>query len=187
MDHKNPTIRLTPTPKGMKQIMDHKKKNFVDSNDTPFGLVNFVVVLKCDLYSTTFGDLSVEHSTPGRHEDISDSDINISLIAAGRANVMIKHAGMHICRCCSEMNISENLKVCKGCKQRLYCGKTCQKKDWRQHKTVCNVIRKEHEELVHAKCKCVARATRHNALPVCQQGDTHMDGSQIRFVADGRK
>ena len=29
------------------------------------------------------------------------------------------------------------LKRCTGCKKTMYCGKKCQKKDWKEHKLIC--------------------------------------------------
>jgi len=40
-----------------------------------------------------------------------------------------------------------NLKVCKGCREAVYCSRTCQKADWGDHRTSCNnshaLIRRE--------------------------------------------
>ena len=32
----------------------------------------------------------------------------------------------------------DTFKKCRGCKAVVYCGKACQKKDWKTHKKVCN-------------------------------------------------
>ena len=35
--------------------------------------------------------------------------------------------------------VEEGLKRCMGCKKMLYCGKECQKKDWKEHKMECKL------------------------------------------------
>ena len=39
-----------------------------------------------------------------------------------------------LCRTCGQI---DDLKKCKGCGIVAYCGKECQKKDWKLHKSVC--------------------------------------------------
>lgn len=45
-----------------------------------------------------------------------------------------KNADRGACQVCEK---TEGTKNCIGCKQVSYCGKGCQKKDWKGHKTVC--------------------------------------------------
>jgi hypothetical protein len=39
-----------------------------------------------------------------------------------------------VCDICSNTG---KMQVCGGCKQRKYCSRACQVKDWPQHKKVC--------------------------------------------------
>lgn len=39
-----------------------------------------------------------------------------------------------LCRACGRV---DNVKKCKGCGVVGYCGKECQRKDWKMHKQVC--------------------------------------------------
>jgi hypothetical protein len=41
--------------------------------------------------------------------------------------------------CCDTCSSStgKKMQVCSGCKQRKYCGRACQAKDWPQHKKDC--------------------------------------------------
>ena len=40
--------------------------------------------------------------------------------------------------CQAEEPAMDTFKKCRGCKAVVYCGKACQKKDWKTHKKVCN-------------------------------------------------
>lgn len=40
-----------------------------------------------------------------------------------------------------QQDLNLNLKICKGCKSQYYCGKKCQKKDWKHHKLYCNKLK----------------------------------------------
>lgn len=40
----------------------------------------------------------------------------------------------------------EVLNRCSACKSVAYCGKECQKEDWKNHKAVCKAKRKADEE-----------------------------------------
>jgi len=42
--------------------------------------------------------------------------------------------------CISCMNPNPHLVRCSACKRAKYCNKTCQKKNWKEHKTVCKII-----------------------------------------------
>ena len=42
-------------------------------------------------------------------------------------------------RCGKKKEGEEGLKRCMGCKKMLYCGKDCQKKDWKAHKKDCKL------------------------------------------------
>ena len=39
---------------------------------------------------------------------------------------------------CKRYGKTDNLKSCGACKKVKYCGTTCQKSDWKEHKKVCN-------------------------------------------------
>ena len=41
----------------------------------------------------------------------------------------------HTCAACNKLG--DNLKLCSRCKGPRYCGVTCQRKDWADHKHVC--------------------------------------------------
>ena len=34
--------------------------------------------------------------------------------------------------------------VCSVCKRACYCSRSCQKRDWDQHKLVCNKLQKDY-------------------------------------------
>eukprot|EP01084_Bolivina_argentea_P000922 1686_1 len=42
------------------------------------------------------------------------------------------------CNYCQKHNKN---KLCSGCKAVIYCSKSCQKKDWPDHKTTCNIFK----------------------------------------------
>ena len=40
----------------------------------------------------------------------------------------------------NEKELKTILKACTGCKKAKYCGKECQKQDWKRHKGVCKKL-----------------------------------------------
>ena len=40
-------------------------------------------------------------------------------------------------RCAIKICNKETTKYCSGCKTVYYCGRTCQKQDWKHHKNEC--------------------------------------------------
>ena len=47
------------------------------------------------------------------------------------------------CSCCKE---AAAMNLCSACKSARYCSKTCQKKDWTDHKTICTDLRKVRKQ-----------------------------------------
>ena len=48
------------------------------------------------------------------------------------------------CRCCGYSNpqIDGKLKTCGNCKMEVYCSKSCQKRDWKYHKPMCEFYKR---------------------------------------------
>ena len=44
--------------------------------------------------------------------------------------------GCHFCGV-TEKKLTRKPRLCAGCKELRYCSKTCQKKDWKNHKLTC--------------------------------------------------
>ena len=44
------------------------------------------------------------------------------------------------CRECLEEIPSDKILVCSQCEEAVYCSKTCQEKDWKSHKAMCQLI-----------------------------------------------
>lgn len=44
-----------------------------------------------------------------------------------------------MCNCCHTEPKNVKLKKCGRCGKAYYCGETCQKRDWKRHKKVCDV------------------------------------------------
>jgi len=51
-----------------------------------------------------------------------------------KAEANQKRADRGACEVCEKVDGSMR---CAGCKQVNYCGKECQRKDWKSHKSVC--------------------------------------------------
>ena len=50
-----------------------------------------------------------------------------------------KRVALAACAVCHTQEAAMDVfKKCRGCKEVVYCGKACQKKDWKTHKKVCN-------------------------------------------------
>ena len=61
--------------------------------------------------------------------------------SGGCLNVEAMKARVELQRCAvcqAEEPAMDTFKKCRGCKAVVYCGKACQKKDWKTHKKVCN-------------------------------------------------
>jgi hypothetical protein len=56
---------------------------------------------------------------------------------------------------CEVCNETEHLKKCGTCHRVYYCGRSCQKKDWKVHKKICSIAKKnlfsEHKRKYHPK------------------------------------
>ena len=47
----------------------------------------------------------------------------------------------HGCNCCGKLSIKEKfVKVCSGCESVRYCGVSCQKRHWKNHRILCQAI-----------------------------------------------
>ena len=57
-----------------------------------------------------------------------------------RFNSLTNTATARLCAVCQSMH---NPKPCAGCMGVYYCGKACQMKHWREHKTICRLIQRE--------------------------------------------
>lgn len=57
-----------------------------------------------------------------------------------RFNSLTNTATARLCAVCQSMH---NPKPCAGCMGVYYCGKACQMKHWREHKTICRLIQHE--------------------------------------------
>lgn len=56
------------------------------------------------------------------------------------------------CGKCSRLEQkSEKFKKCARCKSTYYCGRECQKKDWKRHKKSCFNIFAEYEKQYNRK------------------------------------
>ena len=55
-----------------------------------------------------------------------------------------KNASKLGCRCCGYSNpqIDGKLKTCGNCKMEVYCSKSCQKRDWKYHKPMCEFYKR---------------------------------------------
>ena len=54
------------------------------------------------------------------------------------------------------------LSICTGCRSAHYCDTKCQRKHWKEHKTICDTIKqltKERDELIDLKCSFVSHVT----------------------------
>ena len=63
---------------------------------------------------------------------------------------------------CSACCVSKVQFVCTACRSVHYCGKQCQKSDWKKHKMLCNTISgmaKERDEKIEEKCSFVSHVT----------------------------
>ena len=49
------------------------------------------------------------------------------------------------CACCNKTMLAKEIRLCARCKITTYCGRDCQKRDWKEHKKYCV---KSAEELI---------------------------------------
>ncbi|GFH55178.1 hypothetical protein CTEN210_11654 [Chaetoceros tenuissimus] len=78
------------------------------------------------------------------------------------------------CTHCCKVNLDKELLVCAKCKYAGYCSKECQVSDWKNHKKICDLLRKtkyknideimknflrEHQELIAEKVKAASVKT----------------------------
>lgn len=104
-------------------------------------IVNFVVLINyCPIVNPTktydnislvFNIVSLDDSTV--QYVIKDHNITINY----KRDKTIIHFLKNACNYCSTYN--KLLPCCSKCKHVRYCSKHCQKKDWKLHKTICNI------------------------------------------------
>lgn len=76
-----------------------------------------------------------------QHENLSDASDGFTYLGpTGRLRTLkrIRHDIMDTCASCGKAQfIVGSLKQCSACREILYCGKKCQKIDWKAHKKAC--------------------------------------------------
>ena len=97
--------------------------------------------------SSTLNPSSLKYSAEGVNRDLVYSDMcNIEAINFG-VNMATK---FNTCAKCSK---KEELTLCSGCRNTFYCGKECQKTDWKKHKIDCNQLKQIRIEAKQAGVK----------------------------------
>ena len=64
--------------------------------------------------------------------------------SAGQGASLPARLAMRCCVCGrSQQELGGNLKTCGGCHKVLYCGRSCQKKDWQRHRAEHGLVTKK--------------------------------------------
>ena len=65
--------------------------------------------------------------------------------------------------CCAGCGVGPDVGfTCTGCRSVQYCGKKCQKVDWKEHQVLCNAISKlskERDENIDELCSFISHVT----------------------------
>lgn len=84
------------------------------------------------------------HLSTGVRDDNFDNDILLYEIGTQVAKTPIKlylfnmPKDRRMCTFCGERGV---MKKCNDCNHAFYCNRECQKRDWIQHKEICNVCK----------------------------------------------
>lgn len=82
-----------------------------------------------------------------------DHDMDKTTVANHNTTKVQQFFGDDVCGGCGakQRNDGSALIQCGKCKKRLYCGRSCQKKDWEKHKKICRKTKKGVAGPSHAK------------------------------------
>ena len=73
-------------------------------------------------------------------EDLKNAPVNSLSVTARVLNAKIKRdLDKRMCSVCNKA--PDDIQMCQGCLDVRYCGAACQKKNWKQHKFVCKIVK----------------------------------------------
>ena len=73
-------------------------------------------------------------------EDLKDAPMNSLSVTARVLNAKIdRDLAKRMCSVCSKA--TGDIQKCQGCFDVRFCGPKCQKKNWKQHKFVCKIVK----------------------------------------------
>eukprot|EP00592_Proboscia_alata_P029743 CAMPEP_0194447364 /NCGR_PEP_ID=MMETSP0176-20130528/128966_1 /TAXON_ID=216777 /ORGANISM="Proboscia alata, Strain PI-D3" /LENGTH=374 /DNA_ID=CAMNT_0039274213 /DNA_START=155 /DNA_END=1279 /DNA_ORIENTATION=- len=77
-----------------------------------------------------------------------DGDLNIWDSIAGIERITVREKNRQACLKCgvTETVEGKRLKQCIKCKAVYYCSRECQVADWKEHKKLCKILKKGHDE-----------------------------------------
>ena len=128
------TGRYTECMPLFRKLSDYELRNRVPHNNQNY-LFMVVVVLKRSPSEAVLRSLSDEEVVVLVKAPLSVGTVNSALgVEHGKKRVALQK-----CASCAKQEAAlSTFKTCPRCKSTFYCGRDCQKKDWKAHKKTCS-------------------------------------------------
>jgi tetratricopeptide (TPR) repeat protein len=116
---------------------------------------------------------NLQYSAKDRKNKLQD---NKEVINQPKAESEVK-----ICYCCKKPNTT--LRKCGNCFTAQYCGKQCQKSDWKNHKEICNYLVPVEGSVIehsHISSNSGSAINKEGLLPTKRRENTLQDNKEVR-------
>ena len=131
-----------------------------DTKDVPTG---YFLIPESDAIEATALAVSMVRSVERLALDhgVSESDTEMYndkdqvLVALYKEDWACKYRQCNVCLVCH----SNMKKWCAGCKERIYCSRECQKKDWKSHKANCGISLQDKKKVFVPRSPCTMKGS----------------------------
>ena len=160
-------IRASHPDYGLRKILSEYKRQMPESNLGTKEVRAAIAELDAQVCVLTDAGIIPIHSDLPQSACVSKSAIS----------------GKNTCIQCREQSRTD-LNLCARCRQVYYCGKSCQKKHWKTHRSQCESMRAGSLVVAKLSPSELANLTRADLAQLTQHGSGERAGSKLQSVED---